>query len=774
RIVEIASTGLGSHTNIIEDFSAQESHIVNNYRTYFSLGDYPVATRSIHTALEYQVTNTTSAMVGSIDHEPLGASGYLRYADKPNSIYNFDQFGASMMFWAGWDDSQANPYFGDADFAKRARCAMLAYARHIQGTRIRQNTADNSMHHGSLGLAGTGTLGVGLHWGRVYGLLDADDRKALLPAMVLQLVHILNVNPTTTRNQDSEFLPFLYEAGRLWASENQHLANPNMVLDIAEEYARRIVEPQAPWAGQDVAMQEASGFDGSYSGIMNHLIATGWIVSGGEFDPASTDPNYGREWTFLADALNRQYGFWSHYMTPSAASSPPRTAFGHDLGSRTVMGAIGEQYSGAKMIGSHASDMVARLALEDGGWRAGTLLNPPTTGSTLDSHFPVNTAQISSQWVVNNKPGARDGAKFDLMPLYIGGADHLFDSSGPIDFGARFPCEASVASGTIEVTQINEAYIAVNTPCYYAIIATRKPGSFYYSKAFNMYKEQRAIEDHASASGGGPIKDQNYPDGTASHQGEEIGGVGLSLFYDKTSSTAAPVIAGRNWTPLTTHQLIGYTAVDEHRRWAEQGSRVFTQDLSAMPLQATITVDYELNHATGFSPYIVEREFTFHPDRIDVSVTLSEPATTPFESMDRFVENIPFELAEAILGTTARNARLTSLEAETLPWTGTNTVWDTWCATNWTQYDGLQRGNEIGWLQKNIPAPTGGVPSVFTYSINPESCGTSAPLMMGPGQGMNYTVLLDFIHAVQTSDPSADIDGDGQITPLDVEALFNE
>ncbi len=119
----------------------------------------------------------------------------------------------------GWDDADANPYYGDPDFTKCTRVASLAYARHVQGTRLRRTDADVGLHPGLIGLAGTDTFAMALHWGRVYGLFDADDRAVLLPAAVIQLCHILNVNPTTTRNQDTHFFPFLYEVGLLWEQQ---------------------------------------------------------------------------------------------------------------------------------------------------------------------------------------------------------------------------------------------------------------------------------------------------------------------------------------------------------------------------------------------------------------------------------------------------------------------------------------------------------------------------------------------------------------------------
>ena len=790
RIAEIEATGLAAHGSIVESFASQETHILSNYRDYFSLGDYPQSLPSIHTALEYQVLDTTSGMLGSIDHEPSGASGYLRYADKPNSVYNFDSFGASMMFWAGWDDTNANPYHGNAGFKKRARCAMLAYGRHIQGTRLRRSEGENSLHHGLLGLAGTDTLGMGMHWGRVYGLLDGGDRAALLPAVVIQLCHVLNTNPTSTRNQDAHFLPFLYEAGRLWATQNQHLADPDMVLDIAEEYARWIVEIPSPWTGQRVAMQEARGFDGSYSGIQSYMLAAGWIASGDKFDPTSTDPNYGRDWTFLSDAIDRQYEHWSHFMAP--ADSGLTTAFAHDSDSRTSMGAVREQYSGAKVIGSLVSDMAARLALQDGSPRATDLLSPPGAGSNLDDQLPVATSAEAPRWRDEdpdpskfNRPLARDGLKFDLVPLYVGGAGHLFGPGGPIDRGAEFPCEEAVASG-IEIEEVDEAYIAINTPCYYAVIATRKPYSFYYNQAFDMYEQERGIEDYSDATGGGSIVDQSYPDGpnnSAWSRGEEIGGVGLSLFYDKTAPAPGAVIAARNWTPLTTHQLIGYTGGAERRRWADLASRTLSPITTTVSggevIKAELTISYELNSGSASTArYEVERKFIFHPSHIDVEVTLSvpPPSSPPvfFEWMDRFVENIPLEVSADQIGAATRSARLGFLNAQNLPWAGSNVVWDEWCADNWTTNEGLQHEDqEIGWIQKVLPVPTSSTPSTLNYSINPYFCQSPAMMSMpADGSQGSFERIVGFMRAYEIGSPRADVNRDGELTEDDLRVFL--
>jgi len=218
-------------------------------------------------------------------------------------------------------------------------------------------------------------------------------------------------------------------------------------------------------------MMEAEGFDGGYSGIQNYMFAAGWIVSGDKFDPSSASTFYDRDWDFLADALDRQHDFWSHFMTPS--DSGTMTAFGHDSDSRTAIGAVQGHYHGGKVIESISSDMVARLLLEDGTDRATKLLaSSEERKMFLCDDLPVKTDIEAPKWRDEtldnnfNNPLSREGAKFDLMPLYVGGAGHIFGSNGPIDRGAEFPCEVVVAS-SIEIEEIKEAYIAINTPCYY-------------------------------------------------------------------------------------------------------------------------------------------------------------------------------------------------------------------------------------------------------------------------------------------------------------------
>jgi|GEM_PF-7105693 len=775
RIAVIASSGLGIASSIIEDFSSEEAHLVNNPMAYASITTYPESVPVIHTALNRQITSASSAMLGSIDHDLTDGINHLIYGDEPDGDYNYDAFGASMLFWSGWDDSNANPYYGNADFQRRARIAMLAYTRHIQGTRLRRNVIDSSTYPGNMGLAGTDSLGFGLHWGRVYGILDSDDKIALLPSIVIQLCHVLNNDPTTTRNQDSHFLPLLYEAGRLW--DDVH--TDTTLLNLCEEYAREIVDIPSPWAGEDVAMQEANGFDGSYSGMQNFMLAAGWLVSGNKFDPSDPTNGYDRDWSFLADAIDRQYSFWSHFMFPSGDGS--HIGFAHDSDSRTVRGAVAEQYSGAKVIGPRASVLAARLLFQDGSSEAQNRIDISPITNELASDFPINTSVEAPTW-----NGARNGEKFDLMPLYAGGLADFYDINNDpiIDLTAVLPCEVTVSSG-VEIEVIDEGYIAVNTPDYYAIIATNIPYSYYYTNALGRYSEARDIEipdietiKSGATLGGGDHLSENYADGKDPYLGEEIGGVGLSLFYDKTAVSPNAVIVGRNFSPLTTHQLIGYTTTGEDRRWAKQDSRSFPISYhTPAGTGAELTINYELNSDTGTS-YTVQRVFDFQADNIDVTVTVSYPATGTPESLDRIVENIPIELDSDMIGSSERASRLARLELEDLPWITTNDQWDVWCATDWSVNNGLSYtgpydelvGQEIGWIQKTLALPTSGNPTTFSYSIEP-----SVATSRRPGAGSDKPdadAVIRFIRAAEIGDMSADLDGDGKITQEDLRIVL--
>lgn len=780
RIVEIASTGLGTSSSIVDDFGDESTpgtfanQITSNPRDYFSLGTYPLGLPELNIAIHRQVTSTSENMVGSVHHDFGATSTRLDYGELSLSDNNADRFGPTMLFWAGWDDTAANPYYSDTDFDKRARVAMLAYARHIHGGRLRRSSRfENSLYGGLAGLAGTDELGIGMHWARVYGLFDADDRAAFLPAALVQFCQIANNKLTSTRNQDVHHLPFLYEIGELWETE----MGSAKLGSWAEEFAQDIVQVPSTWTGEDVALYEAVGFDGSYSGIQNYMIAAGWLVSGDEFDPSNsgTGGDYNREWDFLRTVLNRQYDFWSHYMGSSPDGS--QIAFGHDNDSRTTMGAVREQYSGAKRIGSLASDMAARLALEDGSDLADDLINDVWPGSL--GMFPISTLDTAA-W--SGDPTA--GTKFDLMPLYAGGLGHLFDASGPIDTGAELPSEVVATGVTVEV--IDEAYIAINTPCYYAVMSIRESiHPYYYENAVSRHEEPRTIEDHDLSNGGGDHTSEAYEDGKGHAYSEEIGGVGLSLFVDKTTPSGnSPLIAGRNWSPLTTHQVVGFTS-DGKRRWAEQNSRNFgfDTDLSGNPVldsngNFVLSVCYDLNDSdsdTSTHGYRVERVYTFKPGTIDVDVAVYLSGTVDdlncsaisgtIETLDRLVENIPFELDESIIGATVRSVRLTYLDAETTPW---GTQWDEWCNSD-TSNDGLiYTGQEIGWLQKEIPVPNAIKPkSSLSYTIQPyySSCSSTESRIAG---GDVNAAVLHFIRAYEQGDRSADINQDGFVDVHDV------
>lgn len=829
RILEISAQGLGTWSSLIEDFQDKRVHIVDNPTRYYTLATYPIALPSIHTALMYQVTNSDSGKIGSIDHKPLESSLFHRYADSPKGVNNFDSFGASMLFWAGWDDTDANPYYSTASvdyFERRARCAMLSYARHIQGTRLRNSETDTGLHHGNAGLAGSDVLGFGLHWGRVYDLLTPEDRAALLPSVIMQLNYILNTNPTSTRNQDAHFIPFLYEAARLWESE---MNGDTTVMDIAKNYAERIVVPFIE--GQDVALAEAQGFDGSYSGMQNFYLSAGWLTSGDLFDPGAPadllnpgnqEIRYDREWGFLNTAIDSQYSFWTHFMSPSYDGS--RTVFGHDTDSRTGLGAVREQFGGAKVIGSRLNSQAARLLMRDGSDRQDLLEEPGhlLSRSNLNNLFDnmdswvndINGPVEAPNWWLETKnvTGARDGSKFDLLPLYAGGSEHLFNKFDvPLPITETLPAEQVVATGIV-FNEIDEAFLTINTPNYYAVIATEVVGNYHYiSQALDVYQIERPIENFANPQGGGDHDGEerivSVDSNKHAYRGEEIGGVGLSLFYDKT--LPAPTVVGRNWSPYTSHQLVGFTAgsINTHRRWANQRSKIKPELMNpGGSVQPYIVFDYYLNSTGDFDDsqtslgtdktvgYKVSRKLTFYEDRIQVDLTVELPDNGGvLEALGGLVENVPIEMDSRNIGTFIRDSRILDLDNNTLPWPSVNGVWDTWCASNWIDYQeinpptnpdntpqnpdghlnvGLEYLNqEITWIQKDIPLPTLGNPSTFQYDIAVGNLPASQ-LHLGNEDEPSYTELMNFIRAFETRDPSADLDGDGEFTISDLRKAF--
>ena len=110
-----------------------------------------------------------------------------------------------------------------------------------------------------------------------------------------------------------------------------------------------------------------------------------------------------------------------------------------------------------------------------------------------------------------------------------------------------------------------------------------------------------------------------------------------------------------------------------------------------------------------------------------------------------------------------------------MPWYAGGT-WDSWSGNNCDGNEGLYYlGQEIGWLQKQIPLPTVSVDSTLSYTI-----GVAAPpsqsLLANPdfNQGTidyQYQDAIDFIRAVERSDPYADTNGDGVITQEDFKAF---
>lgn len=794
RIVKIVEReGFEDSDMIVNSFGDESTpgtfanHITSYPRDYFTLGTYPNSISEFNIAIHRQISSTGESMVGSVHHDENASSTRLEYGELPLSDNNVDLFGPSMLFWAGWDDVNANPYL-NKDLDNRARAAMLAFGRHIQGGRLRRgNRFENDMNPGKAGLAGTDVLGIGMHWARVYDLFDTDDRAAFLPAALMQFCYVANDKPTTTRNQDTHHLPFLYEVGKLWETEK----GSTKLNSWAKDYAQEIVEVPSPWSGENVALFEAQGFDGSYSGIQNYMITAGWIVSGDEFDPtdSGTGGDYNRDWDFLRDVLNRQYDFWSHYMGSSPDGS--QIGFGHDNDSRQTQGAVHEQYGGAKMIGTLANDLAARLVLEDGHSSADDLLSNQWPGSL--AVFPTDTA-TTQNWVGDPTVGT----KLDLMPLYAGGFDHLFDAMGdPIDTGALFPSEVSVASGVVSVEEVDEGYIAVNTSCYYAIISTRESiNEVYYEQAQPRHTIARDIENHSNTiSGGGDHGSEDYTflpgysvsaDKKKPNNSDELGGVGLSMFVDKTTPSGnMPLITGRNWSPLTTHQVIGYTVSGE-RRWVEQNTRSSNGSFDASGnyvLEICYDLNYDDTNVTFSHGYRVERVYTFKPDMIevDVDVYLSGTVTDlscgtisgTIEPLDRLVENIPFELDESVIGSSARSFRLAYLDSGFLPW-GAHPQWDEWCASDWPN-DGLRyTGQEIGWLQKEIVVPTTNNPkSSLSYTILPyySTCSSSESLLANES---SYMRVLDFVRAYEQNERSADVNRDGVVNALDIQDFVTQ
>ncbi|MDF1810443.1 MAG: hypothetical protein P1U42_12190 [Phycisphaerales bacterium] len=772
----------GDPNLIIDDFGVVNPgaginhHIVQNPRQYYSLGSYPRGVDLIHTALQRQVTSVNNCMVGSIHQDSSTSSAQLKFGEITDCANNFDEFAPALLFWAGWKDVNANPYFGKDDMKRRARSAMLAYARHIQGNRLRfqkgsasltHGYGENSLHHGNAGLGGTADLGIGMHWARVFNVFNQDDWDAFLLASAIQFCNIANEYPTSTRNQDLHHLPFLYEFGRLW--ENQ--TGSGDVGTWASNYAHELIANPV-WATSDVALEEARGFDGSYSGIQNYMLAAGWIVSGDKFDPNNTGVNgdYNREWDFLRTQLNVQYDFWSHFMASS--SDGEQIIFGHDNDSRTTRGTVLEQYGGAKAIGTRASDMASRLALESGTSRAEDLLANVWPYSFGIGDTFADTSVVATRWT-NVNQGRSGSARSNLMPLYVGGATDLFDMSGdPIDHGALLPSEVPVSVG-VHHEEISQAYHVIHTPCYYAIVSDRVPYRFYYQDSLGRHTVIRDVENHSLTSGGGAHDDgtslTHYLNGDKPSHSDELGGVGFSLLIDKTTPSGnSPVIVGRNWSPFTSHQVVGFTATGK-RRWAEQESRILTWDTNTFG-QTQLTVSYNLNdgdqdHQT--KGYLIERVYTFKTSTIDIDVTVSYDSDA--EPLVRLVENVPFELSSTSIGASERAARLSHLQSEELPW-GTNPVWDEWCATNWTE-NGLQYlEQEIGWLQKDITVPTSSNPTTtLSYSFKPQAaCAIQGPLNL---ETNTFTQVLEFTRAFEQGDASADLNGDGVVDQIDL-AIF--
>lgn len=602
RIVDIIDTLESTdHTTVVKSFDLAETLWPENTLKYDVVRQYPNMFKTIHTNLKRQNLDVTSYRAGYMNPSTGPDSGMNIWGD------NISSSGQSFGFLYAWNDD-GNPYYNDSEIGKRAKIAMLGELRGVQGYRVRKSYNNSSSRLGSVGLESKSLLGSALFFNDEANNISIEDIDAIMPSLLDQLDRTFADYYTTTRNQDCLNLETIVMASKLWKIKYGN----DKLEDLCIQEAKNITTTINNVA--NVALPEAIAYDGSYSGIQNFAMSSGYICG-----------NKDEKWGFIKDSIEQNYNYWSQFLCPSSTGMG---TFGYDNDSRTTLGSLFEQFTGAQRTLPDDIPIVARWTKLSGKYDNAT--NSSASQGLSDYMANVNE-RITNDTDDEDLFDLAGSSKFQIFPLWTDAMSNL-----PED--VNLPCEIRVDE--VSVVQ-KDHVIEIQTPWYYASISTFQAGNFYWQFALEQYETPRAFD-----SVGGIWNDENYPmttiDDRRGLDGEELGGCGLSMLYSKEANR--PVITGRNINPFTTHQIVGVTGSGE-LRWGWPTGRTYSIDENKLTIEYSLYGDDYLTE----SDYSIVRTFTFSARNIVVENSVTKN-TNSVEDMVELYESIPLCVNKNVIG----------------------------------------------------------------------------------------------------------------------------
>ena len=597
------------------------------------------------------------ALGGALNYIGLDSSQYTAGMSRvthsatltPWVIDNESSRGALFGFLAAWNDP-GNPHYNDPYFKELAKITLFAEFRRIQGFKIVKPSRWLDKRDGMsprlpiIGLNSDGSIVGSGFFNYEMNNISSEDMDAILPEMMTYLDNFASVPVSTTRNQDCHMIPCLIMMEKLWRIK---YPDDTRLKDYCIHMCKKIANEKNTSSGagsiyiKNSPLDEARGFDGSYSGIQNFFLSLAANITRGESD-----------YQFILDQLENNYNYFSHFI--SGAKSPyTRGAYGRSNDSRTVMGALDEQYDGGKFKVEDIVPISRRFTVASGDYNS-IAEDTPENRASIESVISSTNADLANGTVNADYNYSDDETKtlFSLAPVYFDVFSRIRNSNnGILDLETPLlPCEVNTQTTVITDKRTEGIPIlTVNTPKYYCAFDAHTVYEEYFKTAFSRLSVPRPLD----LNGGSYL---------AVTTGDEIGGVGIEFLYDKVSSK--PAIVAKNFSVFVTHQPVVYVtnaSGTESLRWAKPNTRIYTTSGNS------ITVTYKLYRADG-NPAIsisadgdfeASRTFTFNDESIEVSTTITRINDSENLIDDvgevgtniRIFEHIPIGTSENSVGT---------------------------------------------------------------------------------------------------------------------------